>query len=162
MSNEVQDVLRKADAICFDVDSTVIQEEGIDELAKFCNKGSEVAALTTRAMTGNMTFQQALTLRLGIIQPSLSQLKEFIKIKPPTLTPGIKKLVGLLHSRRIPVFLISGGFKCIIAPIAQQLQIPYENIFANRLTFYFTGYGGNVLRPLVQPRQNGSLQILTK
>lgn len=45
MAWEVQNVLRKTDAVCFDVDSTVIQEEGIDELAAFCNKGSEVANL---------------------------------------------------------------------------------------------------------------------
>lgn len=45
MASEVQNILRNADAICFDVDSTVIQEEGIDELAKFCNKGTEVAEL---------------------------------------------------------------------------------------------------------------------
>lgn len=40
-----QDVLKRTDAVCFDVDSTVIKEEGIDELAKFCNKGVEVANL---------------------------------------------------------------------------------------------------------------------
>lgn len=37
-----QNVWKLADAVCFDVDSTVIQEEGIDELAKFCKKGTEV------------------------------------------------------------------------------------------------------------------------
>lgn len=45
MALEVQHVLKNTDAVCFDVDSTVIQEEGIDELAAFCNKGSEVASL---------------------------------------------------------------------------------------------------------------------
>lgn len=38
-------IWKTADAVCFDVDSTVIQEEGIDELAKFCGKGQEVEAL---------------------------------------------------------------------------------------------------------------------
>lgn len=45
MAEEVQKILRQSDAVCFDVDSTVIQEEGIDELAAFCNKGEEVANL---------------------------------------------------------------------------------------------------------------------
>lgn len=45
---------------------------------------------TAKAMTGNMTFQEALKLRLDIIQPSLSQVRDFIKISPPTLTPGVK------------------------------------------------------------------------
>lgn len=42
---EVMAVWRQAEAVCFDVDSTVIQEEGIDELAKFCGKGAEVQAM---------------------------------------------------------------------------------------------------------------------
>ncbi|XP_019877426.1 phosphoserine phosphatase [Aethina tumida] len=143
MAQKIQNVLKNADAVCFDVDSTVIREEGIDELAKFCKKGTEVANLTAKAMTGSMTFQEALKLRLDIIKPSLSQVKEFIKTQPPTLTPGVKKLVENLHSRRIPIYLISGGFKCIIAPIAASLNIPYENVFANRMKFYYNGdYAG--------------------
>ena len=42
-SEEVKSVWRNADAVCFDVDSTVIMEEGLDELANFCGKGTEVA-----------------------------------------------------------------------------------------------------------------------
>lgn len=111
-------------------------------------------------MGGTMTFQESLKLRLDIIKPSMQQIKEFLLTKPPSLTPGIKyiicfvrikigiynlyenyfrNLVQILHNKQIPIFLISGGFKCIIAPIAQQLNIPLENIYANRLKFYFTG-----------------------
>ncbi|XP_065159877.1 phosphoserine phosphatase isoform X2 [Atheta coriaria] len=143
MASEMQQVWKRADCVCFDVDSTVITEEGIDELAKFCNKGTEVANLTSKAMSGSMTFQESLKLRLDIIQPSLQQLKDFIKTKPPTLTPGIKKLVGTLQAKNIPIYLISGGFKSIIAPIAQQLNIPLANIYANKLKFFYTGeYAG--------------------
>lgn len=42
---EVKAIWRAADAVCFDVDSTVVKEEGIDELAKFCGKGDEVSRL---------------------------------------------------------------------------------------------------------------------
>ncbi|XP_028131477.1 phosphoserine phosphatase [Diabrotica virgifera virgifera] len=139
MAVEIQNLVRNADAFCFDVDSTVIQEEGIDELAKFCNKGEEVSNLTAKAMGGAMTFQESLKLRLDIIKPSIYQVRDFLNLKPPRLSPGIRKLVDLLHKRHIPVFLISGGFKCIITPVAGQLQIPLDHVFANRLKFYFTG-----------------------
>lgn len=43
--DEVKKIWRHADAVCFDVDSTVVQEEGIDELAKFCGKGEQVSQL---------------------------------------------------------------------------------------------------------------------
>lgn len=45
MAEEVKNCLRIADAVCFDVDSTVTEEECIDELAKFCGKGDEIAKL---------------------------------------------------------------------------------------------------------------------
>lgn len=50
---------------------------------------------TKKAMQGNMTFQQSLTVRLNIIRPSLEQIKQFIKIHPPKLTPGIKYIFYL-------------------------------------------------------------------
>lgn len=45
ISSNVKAIWRKADAVCFDVDSTVIREEAIDELAKFCGKGKEIQEL---------------------------------------------------------------------------------------------------------------------
>lgn len=83
-------VIQNSHIVCFDVDSTVIREEGIDELAQFCGKGQEVARLTKEAMKGSMTFQEALRLRLNIIQPTQQQIREFLKSRPSTLSPGIK------------------------------------------------------------------------
>lgn len=50
-----------------------------------------------------------------------------------------RELVSTLQARGKKVFLVSGGFRCLITPIATQLNIPPENIYANRLKFYFTG-----------------------
>ena len=87
---EAKEIIGTADIVCFDVDSTVILEEGIDELAEFCGKGQEVAKLTREAMGGTMTFQEALRRRLDIIKPSQRQIQEFLNHKPSTLSPGIK------------------------------------------------------------------------
>ncbi|XP_033231190.1 phosphoserine phosphatase isoform X2 [Belonocnema kinseyi] len=89
-------------------------------------------------MQGNMTFQQSLSVRLNIIRPSRTQVKEFLEAHPPKLTPGIKALVSALQARKKEVFLVSGGFRCLIGPVAKQLNIPSVNICANRLKFYFT------------------------
>ncbi|XP_034831914.1 phosphoserine phosphatase isoform X2 [Maniola hyperantus] len=139
----VQELFRTADCVCFDVDSTVIQDEGIDELARFCGKGDEVKRLTAEAMGGSMTFQEALKKRLDIIRPSVSQIREFIEIFPNHLTPGITELVKTLHERGVTVYLVSGGFRSLIEPVAEKLHIPLSNVFANRLKFYFNGeYAG--------------------
>ncbi|XP_039753262.1 phosphoserine phosphatase isoform X1 [Pararge aegeria] len=139
----VQETFRTADCVCFDVDSTVIQDEGIDELARFCGKGDEVKRLTAEAMGGNMTFQEALKKRLDIIRPSVSQIKEFIETFPVHLTPGVTELVKMLHERGVIVYLVSGGFRSLIEPVAEKLHIPPSNVYANRLKFYFNGeYAG--------------------
>lgn len=141
--NEIKSIWRNADTVTFDVDSTVIQEEGIDELAKFCGKEKDVLALTHRAMQGDLTFRQALLDRLNIIKPSLVQIKQFLASHPLKLSPGIKTLITALKTRKKQIFLISGGFHCLIAPVATCLDIPLENVFANKLKFYFTGeYAG--------------------
>lgn len=50
-----------------------------------------------------------------------------------------RELITELHDRGIPVYLISGGFREIIEPIAEQLDIPRKHVFANSLKFYFNG-----------------------
>ncbi|MEQ2189551.1 hypothetical protein GOODEAATRI_026372 [Goodea atripinnis] len=140
---ETKELFRRADAVCFDVDSTVIKEEGIDELAIFCGVGDAVREMTLKAMGGSMTFKKALTERLSIIRCSREQVNKLITDHPPQLTPGIKELVDRLHERNIKVFLISGGFRCIVEHVASQLNIPLHHVYANRLKFYFNGeYAG--------------------
>lgn len=51
----------------------------------------------------------------------------------------VSKLIALLHKRNVPVYLISGGFGCIIEPVAAALNISSQNVFANELLFYFNG-----------------------
>ncbi|VVC33589.1 Hypothetical protein CINCED_3A020878 [Cinara cedri] len=143
MASTIQALWRDADAVCFDVDSTVIQEEAIDEVAKFCNKGPEVKELTSSAMSGNMDFREALSARLQIIKPSLHQIRDFIKHHPFNLTPGIRELIELLQHKNVPVYLISGGFRGLIGPIAIELSIPLQHIYANKLKFFLNGeYAG--------------------
>lgn len=140
---EAKRIIQSADIVCFDVDSTVIREEGIDELAEFCGKGEEVANLTREAMGGSMTFQEALRRRLDIIKPSQAQIREFLVQKPCTLSPRIKELIQYLKSLDKKVYLISGGFHSLIDPVCRELEIPLTNLFANKLFFDFNGnYAG--------------------
>ncbi|CAD6205637.1 GSCOCG00009941001-RA-CDS [Cotesia congregata] len=161
-AEDIKIIWKNADAVSFDVDSTVIQEEGIDELAKFCGKGDQVTELTKKAMQGNMTFQQSLTVRLNIIRPSLEQIKQFIKIHPPKLTPGIKELVDKLHEKNKKVFLISGGFRCLISPVATRLNISQDNIFANRLLFNFAGEFGGFDENELTAKSGGKAQVIKR
>ena len=133
-------MLRNARGVCFDVDSTVITVEGIDELAKFAGKGTEVAQMTSAAMGGKLSFREALTQRLRIIQPSESMLSEFNRIHTFQTTPGVGDFINSLRSQGTDVFLVSGGFTQMIHPVAASLGIPYKNVYANTILFDTVGY----------------------
>ncbi|GAB4824811.1 hypothetical protein Ancab_007681 [Ancistrocladus abbreviatus] len=146
-SKEVLDMWRTADAVCFDVDSTVCIDEGIDELAEFCGVGKAVEEWTSRAMDGSVTFQEALAARLSLINPSLAQLQDFLEKRPPRISPGMAELVKKLKAKSTVVYLVSGGFRQMINPVASILEIPLRNIFANQLLFgdsgEFSGFDKN-------------------
>jgi len=133
----VASALRRAQAVCFDVDSTVVRVEGIDELAAFHGKGAAVAALTRGAMGGSVPFREALRARLALIAPTRASLAAFLAAHPPAaqLSPGVAQLVAALHARGTHVFLVSGGFRQMIAPVAEALGVPPERVFANSILF---------------------------
>ncbi|KAG0481326.1 hypothetical protein HPP92_011840 [Vanilla planifolia] len=113
-SKEVLDIWRNADVVCFDVDSTVCLDEGIDEFAEFCGAGKAVAEWTNKAMSGSIPFEEALGARLSIFKPSLSQLNDFLGKRPPRISPGIAQLIGKLKACNADIYLISGGFRQMI------------------------------------------------
>ena len=74
-----------------------------------------------------MTYQESLAARLEIMKPSLQQVNECLAAEAPRLTPGISELVAALHAKGVKVYLVTGGFARMIAPIAKLLNIPDEN-----------------------------------
>jgi phosphoserine phosphatase len=135
----IRDLWRAAQCVCFDVDSTVSPEEGIDVLAGFAGKGEAVAELTRNAMGGSVRFEDALRARLDLIRPSRQMLEDCLRAHPPRLNAGIDALIRRLQSRGTHIHLVSGGFVPMIRPLADQLGIPAVNIHANVLTFQDDG-----------------------
>ncbi|XP_054416725.1 phosphoserine phosphatase-like [Pongo abelii] len=88
--SELRKLFPSADAVCFDVDSTVIREEGTDELAQMCGIEDAASEMTQRAMGGSVPFKTALTERLALIQPSREQVQRLIAEHPGHLTHCIR------------------------------------------------------------------------
>jgi phosphoserine phosphatase len=139
MSTTVSDahlkIWKGANAVCFDVDSTVCQDEGIDELAAYCGSGDEVAAWTAKAMGGDVPFEVALAARLEIIKPSRDDFANCLVSHPPALTEGVAELFATLQANNVDVYLVSGGFRLMIEPVADLLDIPHSRIYANTVFF---------------------------
>lgn len=127
--------LSTADAVCFDVDSTVVNEEGIDVLADYLGQGKAVAALTLAAMEGGMKFQDALRARLDLLKPGRAQIEQCLLERPLQLTPGVQELVEKCHAAGKHVYLVSGGFRIMIEPVAETLNIDKSRIVANTILF---------------------------
>lgn len=137
------EMLSIAEAVCFDVDSTVIDEEGIDVLADTLGKGPEVSAWTTKAMGGDVKFEDALRARLDIIKPSREDVASCLENHPLRLTHGISELISALHDRGTHVYLVSGGFRLMIDPVANMLGVSRDRVYANTILFDESGeYAG--------------------
>lgn len=93
-----------------------------------------------------MSFRDALRNRLNIIRPSEKIMHDFVQHCSQSnfnLTPRIDELVEMLHARQVNVYLISGGFRLLINPVADQLCISRDRIYANRILFEQEGsYAG--------------------
>lgn len=159
-NREAAGVWGAADAVCFDVDSTVCVDEGIDELAAALGKGEEVAAWTVKAMTGGVPFEEALAARLAIIDPTAAKVERFLAANPPRLSPGMAELASRLQGRGTAVYLVSGGFRQMIAPVAELLGVPAGNVYANEILFAADGsYAGFNDREFTS-RQGGKAEAI--
>lgn len=139
----VRQVWQSAEAVCFDVDSTVIEVEGIDQLAAAFGAGEAVAELTASAMNGNTKFEDALAARLGLIKPTLQRTTDFVDTHPMPLSPNMLDLVNALKDAGKQVYLVSGGFRQMINPVADLLGVPHDHIYANNILFDSEGaYAG--------------------
>lgn len=94
-------------------------------------------------MGGTTLFQNALKARLDLIKPSIENLENIQKEHPLQFTPRLKELIEILHKKGKNIYLVSGGFRQMINPIALQLGISVSNIYANNLFFTEDGeYNG--------------------
>jgi phosphoserine phosphatase len=139
-----QESLRIADAVCFDFDSTLIDEEGIDVLAAHCGAGEAVAAWTRKAMGGDVKFEDALEARLKLIEPSTRDVAACLAAHPPRLVDDAAALIRSLTARGTAVYVVSGGLRNMIEPTASELLgVPPERVFANTILFNDDGsYAG--------------------
>lgn len=109
---------RKTLLIC-DMDSTVIGQECLDELADFAGLKSEVAAITERAMRGELDFEGALTTRVAMLKGlGLDALQRCFDARI-TLNPGARTLVRTMQANGAHTVLVSGGFTFFTSRVAR-------------------------------------------
>ena len=116
--------------ICFDMDSTLIQTECIDELAERAGVGDEVKAITESAMRGEIDFKESFTRRVALLKGLDSRVFEEIAQKMP-ITEGVDRLMAVLQRCGYKIAILSGGFTYFGEFLQRKYGIDY--VYANEL-----------------------------
>lgn len=130
-----------------DMDSTMITVECIDELADFVGKKPQVAAITERAMRGDLDFAEALTERVALLKGLPESVLEECYTTRVTLMPGAKALVRAFKARGGHCVLVSGGFTFFTSRVAKALG--FDEDFSNRLETHHGVLTGKVIPPIL-------------
>ena len=112
---------RRKKLLLADMDSTMIGQECIDELADFAGLKPMVAAITERAMRGELAFEPALRERVALLKGLPLGVVDEVLAERITLTPGGRTLVATMKAHGGTCVLVSGGFTLFTAPVAAKL-----------------------------------------
>jgi phosphoserine phosphatase len=152
---QVDDVYRRnRRLIAFDMDSTLIQTEVIDELAIEAGVGEQVAAITEAAMNGDLDFRQSLERRVALLEGlEESTLAKVLERLP--ITPGAERLIRTLRSLGYRTAILSGGFSYFGRHLQQQLGIDF--VFANELEIENGKLTGRLVGEIVDGARKAAL-----
>lgn len=138
---------RRKRMLIADMDSTMIEQECIDELADEAGVGAHVAAITARAMNGELDFEAALKERVGLLKGLSASVIDHVIRDRITLMPGGKVLLATMKAHGAYCALVSGGFTAFTAKIAGVLG--FDENRANTLLIEDGKLTGEVAMPIL-------------
>ena len=140
--------------ICFDMDSTLIQTECIDELAERAGVGEQVKAITERAMRGEIDFKESFTERVALLKGlDESVMKEIAENLP--ITEGVERLMFVLKHYGYKIAILSGGFTYFGEHLKRKFGIDY--VYANELEIENGKLTGRYLGEIVDGKRKAEL-----
>ena len=145
---------KKKGLVLFDLDSTLIEEETIDELAKLAGVEEEVKNITKEAMNGKIDFEESLKRRVALLKGlPTGEVKELIsRLK---LTKGAKETIKELKNRGYVVGVISGGFTIATDKVKRDLDLDYA--YSNELIIKEGKLTGEVNGRVMGPTSKGDI-----
>lgn len=140
--------------ICFDMDSTLIQTEVIDELAERAGVGSKVRAITESAMRGDMDFSESFKQRCALLKGlDVSVLQEVAENMP--ITEGVDRMMKILKKVGLKIAILSGGFTYFGNYLKQKYGIDY--VYANELEIEDGKLTGRYIGDIVDGKRKAEL-----
>jgi len=137
--------------VCFDMDSTLIKAEVVDELAKRAGVGAQVAEITERAMQGELDFTESFKQRMALLKGLDEKVVDEVADQLPMME-GAETLIRNLNAYGFKTAILSGGFSYFGNHLKAKLGIDY--VHANTLEIKNGQLTGNVVHPVVDgPRK---------
>lgn len=140
--------------VVFDMDSTLIEAEVIDELAKEAGVGEEVSAITEQAMRGEIDFTESFARRVGLLKGLDEEVLEKVAARIK-MTEGAERLISTLKSLGYKTAILSGGFTYFAKGLQAKLGIDY--IYANELEIKDGKVTGQVKGQVVDGNRKAAL-----
>ena len=142
--------------VVFDMDSTLIEAEVIDELAHEAGVGEAVAAITEQAMRGELDFIQSFTQRIALLKGLDASVLESVAARLK-MTEGAERLIGTLRGLGYRTAILSGGFTYFARHLQEKLGIDY--VYANELEIKDGKVTGQVLGQVVDGKRKAELLL---
>lgn len=140
--------------ICFDMDSTLIQTECIDELAERAGVGDKVRAITESAMRGEIDFQESFKQRVKLLKGLDESVMQEIAENLP-VTEGVARALKILKKYGYKIAILSGGFTYFGNYLKQKFDIDY--VYANELEIVDGKLTGNYVGDIVDGKRKAEL-----
>ena len=138
---------RRKRILLADMDSTIIGQECIDELADVAGVGKKVAEITARAMNGEIDFESALRFRVELLAGLDAQVIENVWQRRITINPGARELVATMRSKGAYTAIVSGGFTAFTERVAAETG--FNENHANKLLLENGRLAGSVAEPIL-------------
>ena len=155
ISFQRDDIFRRSRRlICFDMDSTLIETEVIDELAERAGVGAQVRAITERAMRGEIDFRESFTERVALLKGlDVSVMEEIAQQLP--ITEGLERMMTILKRVGYKTAILSGGFTYFGNYLRQKYGFDY--VYANELEIEDGRLTGRYVGEVVDGRRKAEL-----
>jgi phosphoserine phosphatase len=138
----------------FDMDSTLIQGEVIDELAKMAGVGEQVSRITEAAMRGELNFDESFTRRVALLK-GLAAAQVYALLETIPLAEGAERLIRTLKLLGYKTAILSGGFMFFAQSLRERLGIDY--VYSNELEIDDSVVTGRVIPPIVNGERKAAL-----
>ncbi|MEE9609718.1 MAG: phosphoserine phosphatase SerB [Desulfatiglandales bacterium] len=140
--------------VVFDLDSTLIAGESLDEFGKLVKKEKEIAKITKKAMVGEISFEEALLKRTKLLKGlKIEKIREAANNIP--LTKGATDTISALKRRGIKVAVVSGGFDIVANRVKEELDLDYA--VANEFVVKNGKITGEVEGPMIEEGSKGKI-----